>query len=111
LNLLLAKIINKELKFLNQLLIENNAVSNQNKEKFEEIVKISNEIRNKLYENYFQKYPELFFSSKELENINIIKLIKEGKFSRYEFLGNNREDGDDREFEFLDKDWTKVKNN
>ena len=45
-------------------------------EKIQEIVNNYNEIKNKLYENYIQKYAELFFSSNELENINIIKLIK-----------------------------------
>jgi len=49
--------------------------------KIEEIEKIFNELTNKMKnENNFYKYPEIFFSSKELENINIVKLISNGGF-------------------------------
>jgi hypothetical protein len=70
-------------------------------EKIQEIVNNYNEIKNKLYENYIQKYAELFFSSNELENINIIKLIKNGRFSRCEYFG-------DRWLRSKEKNWTKV---
>jgi hypothetical protein len=73
-------------------------------EKIQEIVNNYNEIKNKLYENYIQKYAELFFSSNELlENINIIKLIKNGRFSRCEYIGN-------RWYQSKNKNWTKVFN-
>ena len=70
-------------------------------EKVQEIFNDYTEFRNKSYENYIQKYAELFFSSNELENINIIKLIKNGRFSRCEYIGN-------RWYQSKNKDWTKV---
>ena len=49
--------------------------------KIEEIEKIFNELANKMTnENNFYKYPEIFFSLKKLENINIVKLIYNGGF-------------------------------
>ena len=33
-------------------------------------------------EKSFGKYSEIFFSSKELENINLLKLIKNGEFKK-----------------------------
>jgi hypothetical protein len=47
--------------------------------KIEEIEKIFNELE-MTNQDTFYKYPEIFFSLKELENINIIKLIYNGGF-------------------------------
>ena len=55
-------------------------------EKFQAIEKVFNEVKIKINENWFNKFSELFFSSKELQNISIIKLITDGKcnFNRNE---------------------------
>ena len=84
-------------------LINKDILSQNQEEKIEEIVAIYNEIKSKLYENYLQKYSELFFSSKELENINIIKLMKNGvfRYDRFEYY-------DDFRFDLREKSWTKV---
>ena len=52
--------------------------------KIQEIDHIYNEFKKiiKKDEQYFYKYSEIFFSLKELENINIIKLIKEKEFDK-----------------------------
>ena len=90
------------MRLLNHLIIRNKQLnSSEYNEKIQEIVNNYNEIKTKLYENYIQKYAELFFSSNELENINIIKLIKNGRFSRCEYMGN-------RWYQSKNKDWTKV---
>ena len=90
------------MRLLNHLIIRNKQLnSSEYNEKIQEIVNNYNEIKTKLYENYIQKYAELFFSSNELENINIIKLIKNGRFSRCEYIGN-------RWYQSKNKDWTKV---
>ena len=52
--------------------------------KIQEIDHIYNEFKKiiKKDEQYFYKYSEIFFSLKELENINIINLIKEKEFDK-----------------------------
>jgi len=51
--------------------------------KIEEINKILMNFRIKMIdEKSFGKYSEIFFSSKELENINLLKLIKNGEFKK-----------------------------
>ena len=90
------------MRLLNHLIIRNKQLNlSEYNEKIQEIVNNYNEIKTKLYENYIQKYAELFFSSNELENINIIKLIKNGRFSRCEYIGN-------RWLRSKEKNWTKV---
>ena len=86
-------------------LLNKDILSQNQEEKIEEIVAIYNEIKSKLYENYLQKYAELFFSSEELENINIIKLMKNGvfRYDRYEYFDNYW-----LPFKLREKSWTKL---
>ena len=62
---------------------------------------IYNELKNKFNENYLQKYAEPIFSFKLLENISIIKLIKNGYVDRHKYC-------DGYWFKLSDKYWTKV---
>jgi len=59
--------------------------------KIQEIDHIYNEFKKiiKKDEQYFYKYSEIFFSLKELENINIINLIKEKEFNKENRLFRN----------------------
>jgi len=70
------------LKILNSYLQNNRQIFNKFQlTKIEEINKILMNFRIKMIdEKSFGKYSEIFFSSKELENINLLKLIKNGEF-------------------------------
>jgi uncharacterized protein with von Willebrand factor type A (vWA) domain len=57
------------------------SINNQITEKFQAIENVFNELKIKINENWFNKFSELFFSSKELQNISIIKLITDGKYN------------------------------
>ena len=74
---------------MNSYLEKDNKILTQTQlTKIEIINKIYNEITIKMMdEKNFNKYSEIFFSLKELEHINIVKLIKNGEFkkSRHEY--------------------------
>jgi len=50
--------------------------------KIKELVKNYSDTKNKINDYFFQNYQELFFSSKELDNITIIKLVKTGTYCK-----------------------------
>ena len=74
------KTIIENLKILNSILSNRNILIQSNKIK--ELVKNYSDTKNKINDYFFQNYQELFFSSKELDNINIIKLVKTGTYSK-----------------------------
>lgn len=80
--------------------LQNKQILNQNtNEKIRKIDIIYSEFKSKIDEIYFYKYSEIFYSFKELKNINLVKLIKNKEFSEkfvYQKLYRN-------------ENWTKVK--
>ena len=80
--------------------LQNKQILNQNtNEKIRKIDTIYSEFKSKIDEIYFYKYSEIFYSFKELKNINLVKLIKNKEFSEkfvYQKLYRN-------------ENWTKVK--
>jgi hypothetical protein len=80
--------------------LQNKQILNQNtNEKIRRIDIIYSEFKSKIDEIYFYKYSEIFYSFKELKNINLVKLIKNKEFSEkfvYQKLYRN-------------ENWTKVK--